>query len=160
MAWTSQPDPSLDDRSNMGLIWPVLAAIALWALVRLGRQGERAGRGHWRIASTILGAVLIAAGVLAASHGAWLAAGAVTLSGVYLTVSSRIRRAPTTSPTPGGSQLTETEARSVLGVAAGASEAEIQAAWRRLMGRVHPDQGGAEGLASHLNAARDRLLKR
>ena len=34
------------------------------------------------------------------------------------------------------------------------------AAWRRLMARVHPDQGGAEGLAAKLNAARDRLLKR
>lgn len=144
----------------MGLIWPVLAAIALWALVRLGRQGERAGRGHWRIASTILGAVLMAAGVIAATHGAWLAAGAVTLSGLYLIVSSRIRKVPEKPASPPSSQLTEAEARSVLGVAPEASEAEIRAAWRRLMGRVHPDKGGAEGLASHLNAARDRLLKR
>jgi hypothetical protein len=143
----------------MGLIWPVLLAIGLWALVRLGRQGERAGRGHWRIASTILGAVLVAAGLIAASHGAWLAAGGTVLSGLYLIVSSRIRQAQTPPASPREAHLSEAEARSVLGVAPEASEAEIRAAWRRLMGRVHPDQGGAAGLASHLNAARDRLLK-
>ena len=41
-----------------------------------------------------------------------------------------------------------------------ATPQEINAAWKRLMGRAHPDQGGTEGLASRLNAARDRLLKR
>ncbi len=144
----------------MGLIWPILAAIALWALVRLGRLGERAGRGHWRIAATVLGAVLMAAAVVAASHGAWLGAGATALGGLYLIFSSRIR-APSTRRAPtDAARLSEAEARSILGVSAKASEADIQAAWRRLMGRVHPDQGGAEGLAAHLNAARDRLLKR
>lgn len=144
----------------MGLIWPILAAIALWALVRLGRLGERAGRGHWRIAATVLGAVLIAAAVVAASHGAWLGAGATALGGLYLIFSSRIRTVSARPAAPAPAQLSEAEARSILGVPESASEADIQAAWRRLMGRVHPDQGGAEGLAAHLNAARDRLLKR
>lgn len=143
----------------MGLIWPILAVIALWALVRLGRQGERPGRGHWRIAASVLGAVLMAAAVVAASHGAWIGAGAAALGGLYLIVSSRLR--PVSRP-PAGSRegLSEGEARSILGVSAQASEADIQAAWRRLMARVHPDQGGAEGLAARLNEARDRLLKR
>ena len=52
-----------------------------------------------------------------------------------------------------------TEARAILGVGEGADEAEIRAAWRRLMQRAHPDAGGTEGLAERLNAARDRLLK-
>jgi curved DNA-binding protein CbpA len=47
----------------------------------------------------------------------------------------------------------------LLGVTAAATPQEINAAWKRLMGRAHPDQGGTEGLASRLNAARDRLLK-
>jgi curved DNA-binding protein CbpA len=51
------------------------------------------------------------------------------------------------------------EARSLLGVSADATPQEINTAWKRLMGRAHPDQGGTEGLASRLNAARDRLLK-
>ena len=143
----------------MGLIWPILAVIALWALVRLGRQGERPGRGHWRIAATVLGAVLIAAAVVAVSHGAWIGAGAATMGGLYLIVSSRLR--PIARPPVGTREgLSEAEARSILGVSAQASEADIQTAWRRLMARVHPDQGGAEGLAAQLNAARDRLLKR
>jgi curved DNA-binding protein CbpA len=51
------------------------------------------------------------------------------------------------------------EARSILGVAEGASPAEIQAAYSRLMRLAHPDKGGTSGLAAQLNAARDRLLK-
>ena len=56
--------------------------------------------------------------------------------------------------------MSEAEARSLLGVPATATPQEINTAWKRLMGRAHPDQGGTEGLASRLNAARDRLLKR
>ena len=52
------------------------------------------------------------------------------------------------------------QARALLGVGADATPAEVNAAWRRLMGRAHPDQGGTEGLAAQLNAARDALLKR
>ncbi len=143
----------------MGLIWPILAIIALWALVRLGRQGEQPGRGHWRIAATVLGAVLMAAAVIAASHGAWLGAGVAAVAGLYLIVSSRVRSS-SRQASGGRGGLSEADARSILGVSGGASEAEIQSAWRRLMARVHPDQGGAEGLAAQLNAARDRLLKR
>lgn len=50
------------------------------------------------------------------------------------------------------------EARALLGVGEGASAREINDAWRRLMARAHPDQGGTEGLAAQLNAARDSLL--
>ncbi len=49
-------------------------------------------------------------------------------------------------------------AASILGVAETAGRAEIEAAYRRLMLRVHPDQGGAAGLAAQLNAARDVMV--
>lgn len=52
------------------------------------------------------------------------------------------------------------QARSLLGVGPDATAAEVNAAWRRLMTRAHPDQGGTEGLAAQLNAARETLLKR
>ena len=54
--------------------------------------------------------------------------------------------------------LDRTEALAVLGLAEGATEAEIRAAHRRLMRGAHPDQGGSAWLASRLNAARDLLL--
>ncbi|HAC02107.1 MAG TPA: molecular chaperone DnaJ, partial [Brevundimonas sp.] len=56
-------------------------------------------------------------------------------------------------------RMSEAEARAILGVTAGADAQTVQAAWRRLMARAHPDQGGTEGLAARVNAARDRLLK-
>lgn len=142
----------------MGLIWLALAAIAVWALVRLGRQSETPRRGHWRIAATLLGAVLLAGGVLAASHGAWFATIGMAGAGFYLIVTSRVR--PTKVIVRPANGMTDAEARSILGIPEGASPEVINAAWRRLMGCAHPDQGGTEGLASRLNAARDRLLKR
>ena len=51
-------------------------------------------------------------------------------------------------------------AASILGVSPQASDEEVQAAYLRLIRRVHPDAGGAEGLAAQLNAARDVMAKR
>ncbi len=139
----------------MSLVWLALAAIAVWALVRLGRQGERPGRGHWRVAATMLGAVLLAGAVLAGSRGAWIATAGLAGAGLWFLIASRQR--PLARRADG---MTDAEARSLLGVAPEASRAEINAAWKRLMARAHPDQGGTEGLAARLNAARDHLLKR
>lgn len=138
----------------MSLVWLALAAIAVWALVRLGRQTERRGQGHWRVTATLFSAVLIAGAVLLAARGAWLPAAILAGAGLWLTVSSRQRPAE-----PRGEAMSAAEARSLLGVSAEATRQEINTAWKRLMARAHPDQGGTEGLASRLNAARDRLLK-
>lgn len=139
----------------MSLPWLVLGAIAVWALIRLGRHSERRGRAQWRVAATLLSAVLLGGGVLLAFRGAWLSAVGLIGAGLWLTIASRQR-----APVPRGEAMSEAEARSMLGVPATAAPQEINAAWKRLMGRAHPDQGGTEGLASRLNAARDRLLKR
>ena len=144
----------------MGLIWLVLVGIGIWALVRLGRQTEGPRRGQWRVAATLISAALIAGGALSLSKGGWLLGVALVGSGLWLTVASRLR----TTPRPRAAQppvqsLSEAEARAILGVGADATPQAIQAAWRRLMARAHPDQGGTEGLAARVNAARDRLLK-
>ena len=78
-------------------------------------------------------------------------------AGLWLAVQSRVRTVPPRAPV--AERLSEAEARAILGVSADATPQEVQAAWRRLMARAHPDQGGTEGLAARVNAARDRLLK-
>ena len=122
--------------------------------MRLGRQTERRGQGHWRVTATLFSAVLIAGAVLLAARGAWLPAAALAGAGLWLTLSSRQRPIP-----PRTEAMTPAEARSLLGVSADATPQQINTAWKRLMARAHPDHGGTEGLASRLNAARDRLLK-
>ena len=139
----------------MGLIWLVLAGIVVWALIRLGRQTEGPRRGQWRVAATLISAALIAGGALALAKGTWILGGGLVAAGLWMVLSSRIRTVP---PRPDG--LSVSEAASLLGVPADAAPEAVNSAWRRLMGRAHPDQGGTEGLAARLNAARDRLLRK
>ncbi|MBA4000677.1 molecular chaperone DnaJ [Brevundimonas sp.] len=139
----------------MGLIWLIVGGVALWALVRLGRQTERPGRGQWRVSATLVAAAFLGGGALALARGAWLIGGALIAAGLYLAFASRIRAAVRSVE----SGMSVREARDTLGVGADATVEQINAAWKRLMARAHPDQGGTQGLASRLNAARDRLLK-
>ncbi|MBK8183447.1 MAG: DnaJ domain-containing protein [Candidatus Competibacteraceae bacterium] len=55
-------------------------------------------------------------------------------------------------------RMSHAEAYEILGLPMGASRDEIQAAYRRLMQRLHPDQGGSDYLAACLNRARSVLL--
>ena len=139
----------------MSLIWLVMAGIVVWALIRLGRQTEGPRRGHWRVAATLVSAALLVGGVLALTRGAWISGAALVGAALWLVVASRMRTVTVRSEA-----VDDAEARSILGVPAGATPEVINTAWRRLMGRAHPDQGGTEGLAAKLNAARDRLLRK
>ena len=57
-------------------------------------------------------------------------------------------------------RMSRAEAFEVLGLREGATEAEIRAAWLRLMQTAHPDRGGSDRLAAQLNPGRAPLLRR
>jgi hypothetical protein len=60
----------------------------------------------------------------------------------------------------GGGAMSRREALEVLGLAEGASAAEIIRAHRALMKKFHPDHGGSTTLAARVNQAKDVLMQR
>ncbi|MEL0091524.1 MAG: TraG/TraD family protein, partial [Rhodospirillales bacterium] len=57
-------------------------------------------------------------------------------------------------------RMSRPEALSTLGLVEPVTTAEINAAYKRLISKVHPDVGGNAFLASRVNEARDVLLKK
>ena len=137
------------------MIWLALGAGLLALFVALGRASARGHRSEWRAAAAFIALAGLVAGAAMVVRGAY-GPGAACLLGalVVATLSRRPERARRPS-----SRMAAGEARALLGVDERAGPEEIQAAYVRLMRRVHPDAGGASGLAAQLNAARDRLLE-
>ena len=107
------------------------------------------GRGLSRNQLVAIGSALAGAWLLL--KGGWQIAVPLFLPGVWLLVQEgRQPRPPAT--------MDADEARRVLGLDPGADADSIRAAHRRLVTRVHPDQGGSAELAGRVNAARDILL--
>ena len=141
--------------------WHLVAAVALGLLVWAGRTGARTGRREWRIIAGGLGLAAVVAGTLTLLRGGWLLGLVLVSSGLALAGLARSpapRPGADAAPPPPADGMSLAEARSVLGVGEAASREEILEAHARLIRRTHPDAGGTDGLAAHLNAARDRLL--
>ena len=141
----------------------ILAVAALAALVFIGRGGSDKAKA-WRVISGVgATAVLVGAAILVL-RGEWPLGTVIGVIGGVMALSARLAPGRTSSAQSGAQsgapgQMSEAQARSVLGLGPTDGPAEIAAAYHRLIQRVHPDKGGAPGLAAQLNAARDRLLK-
>lgn len=135
-------------------------AVALFA-GWMWTRSEVIRRGGWRVGAGLMAVVLVVAGAALSIKGEWIVGLPMVLLALFSAAGGRINRRPHTVPeTEPRGGMSAAEARSILGVEPSATPQEIKAAYARLMQRAHPDKGGTTGLASQLNAARDRLLKR
>lgn len=133
------------------------AVILLAILVLTGRLASRP-RPAMRLIGAVFAALAAAGAVACGLRAQWLGAAGLLALSAWLAQSVRPARAGRAGPDD--QLMSLDQARSILGLASGADDREIETAYRRLMLRAHPDQGGSSGLAAQLNAARDRLLKR
>lgn len=133
------------------MIFLALGVLALAICVGVGRRRLMA-LAHGRLITLALAIAAAGAAAYDAARGGWIGGSILLTAAAWLATSSRT---PNWRSTGG---MGRAEAASMLGVAPGADREQIEAAYRRLMKRVHPDQGGAPGLAAQLNAARAALL--
>lgn len=134
-----------------------VAGLALYLWASSGKPIFK--RSEWRLASGAFALAAFTAAAYVGVRGEWWIALALVMLGLWLAVSAR-RTGLAPGPSPRTSKMSDDEARSILGVGADATTAEVQAAYTRLMRLAHPDKGGTTGLAAQLNAARDRLIRK
>ncbi|HST75818.1 MAG TPA: DnaJ domain-containing protein [Acetobacteraceae bacterium] len=151
------------------MIWLLLGGLVLLLLLGGLRAFERASITSIKLLFAwiaALGGLVLALLLILTGRGA-LAFFALSL--LYPLIRERWlarwpRVGPGAPPPPGsgaarsGGPMSLAEAYEVLGLKAGASEAEIQEAYLRLMRAAHPDSGGSDWLAARINQARDILL--
>ena len=107
----------------------------------------------------ILAATALIIFAIAGRYGLAAPAGALALWGMRAYLLARQIRATAPPPAqPSKKTMSRTEALDILGLEEGASEDEIEAAYKALNVKHHPDQGGTDWLAARLNEARDILL--
>lgn len=97
--------------------------------------------------------------ILSGRYGLAAPAGAVALWVMRAYLLARQIKAGTKSPPPTASgKMSRAEALDILGLQEGATQTEIEEAYKALIVKNHPDQGGTDWLAARLNEARATLL--
>ena len=143
------------------LFWLSLGLIVIGIVIGSAGVKRRVLQGRaWRPGASMLALVCLIGAIVTAEMKILPAAAVLFGLFVWLAMNARRRPAQTAPPpqAPRASMSLE-DAASTLGVPVDASPEEIQAAYVRLMRLVHPDRGGATGLAVQLNRARELMLK-
>ena len=107
----------------------------------------------WRNLFYLLTAAGLVLFILGRSH--WMAPLFTALAALTLQVISNKGKIPKASSS---NTMSRAEALDILGLSGTPSNEEIIEAHRKLMQKVHPDQGGNDYLAAQLNQARQVLL--
>lgn len=147
----------------MRLIVGAVLLVLLATLSMKASEGEEAKR---RVEHMLVGALVVtgAVYVLVRMGLPWLAVGLVLLYSAARRLANRggARTAPgpqqTGVPAAPNGTMSREEAYQVLGLEPGASPDQIRAEYRRLMKKMHPDQGGTTYLAARINEAKEVLL--
>lgn len=138
----------------------LLLGAAILAFLLWPRRALLKGDG-WRVGAGVAAIVAFAFAAYATIRGSW--GTGIVLGVIGLWTVTEARRRPVIRHKivqPPRSELSLAEARAILGVTPESTLEEVKAAYARLIRMAHPDAGGTEGLATQLNAARDRLIKK
>ncbi len=84
-----------------------------------------------------------------------LVAAAFPISLAYMRERRRAKSTPPKNTTD--DKMTRKKALEILGLKNNASDQDIEAAYKKLMKKIHPDQEGSEWLAAQINQAHDFL---
>lgn len=145
----------------------LLGAVAVIALLLVSRSLSRLSRRAliltgW-ISVLILAITAVVIFVMAGRFALAAPAGAVALWGMRAYLLARQIKANAggksqNAPSKAHTAMDKAEALEILGLEATASPADIEAAYKSLIVKNHPDQGGTDWLAARLNEARSILL--
>lgn len=148
----------------------LVLGLVLLAVVFGGRRlgaGLRGVLQVWRPTAGLAAVATLVGAAALVMREDWLPAAGFAVLSAVLAVGARKRRRLDTQTEPpreanrtNSTRMTPNEARAILGLEPADGPEAVQAAYRRLMLRTHPDQGGTRGLAAQLNLARDVLLGR
>lgn len=141
------------------------AVILLLFLLLVAQLQSLRARAVRLFALAVLFAIAITAGVifiLAGRYGLAAPAGALALWVMRAYLLARQIRAGSQTQTPpentSTGPMSRAEALEVLGLEEGADADTVEEAYKTLIKKNHPDQGGTDWLAARLNEARATLL--
>ncbi len=147
------------------LLIVAVTVIGLYFLIRWWHRSKSGTHGLYVVATVVsISALLLLAVIRGGAEASMLL---ITISIPFLARWLKVGRSPSATRSKSESSnnseadswnMNRAEAYQILGLQSNASNDEIQAAYRRLIQRVHPDQGGSSYLAACLNKARKLLL--